>query len=305
MAVTDTVGDIRVTTVGDFFALLKPRVMSLVVFTGLAGIIAAPGHLHPLRAFTALLCIALAAGASGALNMAYDADIDRLMSRTAGRPIPLGHVAREEALAFGWTIAAMAVATMWLFVNVLAAGLLAFTVFFYVVVYTLWLKRRTPQNIVIGGLAGALPPAIGWAASSGHLGLAPLILVAIIFMWTPPHFWALSLWRCGDYARAGVPMLPVVRGKRATRWHIFVYALLLAPLGVLPAFIGLGGMLYLISSATMGFWLLLEAFATLRERDEVREPAAKRLFGVSLLYIFVPFAALIAEKLLGLPALWT
>ncbi len=231
MAVTDTVGDIRVTTVGDFFALLKPRVMSLVVFTGLAGIIAAPGHLHPLTAFTALLCIALAAGASGALNMAYDADIDRVMTRTAGRPIPLGHVAREEALAFGWTIAAFAVATMWLFVNALAAGLLAFTVFFYVVVYTLWLKRRTPQNIVIGGLAGALPPAIGWAASSGHLGLAPLILVAIIFMWTPPHFWALSLWRCGDYARAGVPMLPVVKGKRATRWHIFVYALLLAPLG--------------------------------------------------------------------------
>jgi heme o synthase len=305
MAITDTVGDIRVTTVGDFFALLKPKVMSLVVFTGLAGIIAAPGHLHPLRAFTALLCIALAAGASGALNMAYDSDIDRVMTRTAGRPIPLGHVAREEALAFGWTIAVFAVATMWLFVNELAAGLLAFTVFFYVVVYTLWLKRRTPQNIVIGGLAGALPPAIGWAASSGHLGLAPLILVAIIFMWTPPHFWALSLWRCGDYARAGVPMLPVVKGKRATRRHILVYSLLLAPLGVVPAFIGLGGMLYLILSATMGFWLLLEAFATLRERDEIREPAAKRLFGVSLLYIFVPFAGLIAEKLLGLPALWT
>jgi protoheme IX farnesyltransferase len=305
MAITDTVGDIRVTTVGDYFALLKPKVMSLVVFTGLAGIIAAPGHLHPLRAFTALLCIALAAGASGALNMAYDSDIDRVMTRTAGRPIPLGHVAREEALAFGWTIAVFAVATMWLFVNELAAGLLAFTVFFYVVVYTLWLKRRTPQNIVIGGLAGALPPAIGWAASSGHLGLAPLILVAIIFMWTPPHFWALSLWRCGDYARAGVPMLPVVKGKRATRRHILVYSLLLAPLGVVPAFIGLGGMLYLILSATMGFWLLLEAFATLRERDEIREPAAKRLFGVSLLYIFVPFAGLIAEKLLGLPALWT
>ncbi len=305
MAVTDTVGDIRVTTVGDFFALLKPRVMSLVVFTGLAGIVAAPGHLHPLRAFTALLCIALAAGASGALNMAYDSDIDRVMTRTAGRPIPAGHVAREEALAFGWTIAAMAVATMWLYVNALAAGLLAFTVFFYVVVYTLGLKRRTPQNIVIGGLAGALPPANGWAASSCHLGLAPLILVAIIFMWTPPHFWALSLWRCEDYTRAGVPMLPVVKGKRATRRHIFVYSLLLAPLGVVPALIGLGGMLYLISSATMGFWLLLEAFATLRERDEVREPAAKRLFGVSLLYIFVPFAALIAERLLGLPALWT
>ena len=305
MAVTDTLSYQRVTTVGDFFALLKPRVMSLVVFTGLAGIIVAPGHVHPLTAFTALLCIALAAGASGALNMAYDADIDGVMARTATRPIPMGHIRREDAMAFGWAIAAFAVATMWLFVNELAAGLLAFTVFFYVVVYTLGLKRRTPQNIVIGGLAGALPPAIGWASVTGGLSLAPIVLVAIIFMWTPPHFWALSLWRCEDYARAGVPMLPVVKGKRATRIQIFVYALLLAPLGAVPAFIGLGGMLYLILAATMGFWMLLEAFATLREKDEVREPAAKRLFGVSLLYIFVPFAALIAERLLHLPPLWT
>jgi heme o synthase len=199
----------------------------------------------------------------------------------------------------------MSVATMWLFVNELAAGLLAFTVFFYVVVYTLGLKRRTPQNIVIGGLAGALPPAIGWAAVTGSLSLAPVVLVGIIFMWTPPHFWALSLWRCEDYARAGVPMLPVVKGKTVTRRHIFAYTLLLAPLGVVPAFIGLGGMLYLILSASMGFWMLLEAFATLRERDEVREPAAKRLFGVSLLYVFVPFSALIAERLLHLPPLWS
>ncbi len=304
MAITETLSFQRVTTVGDFLALLKPRVMSLVVFTGLAGIIAAPGHVHPLTAFTALLCIAMAAGASGALNMAYDADIDGVMARTATRPIPMGHIAREDAMAFGWAIAAMAVATMWLFVNALAAGLLAFTVFFYVVVYTLGLKRRTPQNIVIGGLAGALPPAIGWAAVTGSLSLAPLVLVAIIFMWTPPHFWALSLWRCEDYARAGVPMLPVVKGKPTTRRHIFVYTLLLAPLGVVPAFIGLGGMLYLVLSAAMGFWMLLEAFATLRERDEIREPAAKRLFGVSLLYIFVPFAALIVERLLHLPPLW-
>ena len=304
MAIVDTIGYSRVTTVGDFFALLKPRVMSLVVFTGLAGIIVAPGHVHPLTAFTALLCIALAAGASGALNMAYDADIDGIMARTATRPIPMGHIARSDALAFGWTIAVMAVATMWLFVNLLAAGLLAFTVFFYVVIYTLWLKRRTPQNIVIGGLAGALPPAIGWAAVSGSVSLAPMVLVAIIFMWTPPHFWALSLWRCEDYARAGIPMLPVVKGKSTTRRHIFVYSLLLAPLGVVPAFIGLGGILYLVTSATMGFWLLLEAFATLRERDEVKEPAAKRLFGVSLLYVFAPFAALIVEHLLHLPALW-
>ncbi len=306
MAVIDeTLSYPRVTTVGDFFALLKPRVMSLVVFTGLAGIIVAPGHVHLLTAFTALLCIALAAGASGALNMAYDSDIDIVMARTATRPIPMGHVARGDAMTFGWAIAAMSVATMWLFVNTLAAGLLAFTVFFYVVVYTLGLKRRTPQNIVIGGLSGALPPAIGWAAVTGSLSLAPIVLVAIIFMWTPPHFWALSLWRCEDYARAGVPMLPVVKGKTSTRRHIFAYTVLLAPLGVVPAFIGLGGMLYLILSASMGFWMLLEAFATLRERDEVREPAAKRLFGVSLLYVFVLFTALIVERLLHLPALWT
>ena len=304
MAITETLSYPRVTTVGDFFALLKPRVMSLVVFTGLAGIIAAPGHVHPLTAFTALLCIALAAGASGALNMAYDSDIDGVMARTATRPIPMGHIGRDEAMAFGWTVASFAVAIMWLFVNWQAAGLLAFTVFFYVVVYTLWLKRRTPQNIVIGGLAGALPPAIGWAAVSGNLTLAPLVLVAIIFMWTPPHFWALSLWRCDDYARAGIPMLPVVKGKAVTRRHILAYSLILAPLGVVPAFIGLGGVLYLVSSASMGFWLLLEAFATWREKDETREPAAKRLFMVSLLYVFVPFAALIVEHLLHLPPFW-
>jgi protoheme IX farnesyltransferase len=303
MTVADTYAAERVTTVGDFFALLKPRVMSLVVFTGLAGIIAAPGHLHPLEAFTALLCIAIAAGASGALNMAYDADIDRLMARTATRPIPLGHVAREDALAFGYALSVMAVAVMWLFVGTLAAFLLAFTVFFYVGIYTLWLKRRTPQNIVIGGLAGALPPAIGWAAVTGSLSLAPIVLVAIIFLWTPPHFWALSLWRAGDYARAGVPMLPVVKGKTHTRKAIFAYTLLLAPLGVVPAFIGLGGILYLVLSASMGFWMLLEAFAVLREKNDVREPAARRLFGVSLLYLFVPFAALIVERLAGLPAL--
>jgi protoheme IX farnesyltransferase len=304
MAITETLNYSRVTTVGDFFALLKPRVMSLVVFTGLAGIIVAPGHVHPLTAFTALLCIALAAGASGALNMAYDSDIDGVMTRTATRPIPMGHIVREDAMAFGWTLSAFSVATMWLFVNWLAASLLAFTVFFYVVIYTLWLKRRTPQNIVIGGLAGALPPAIGWAAVTSNLSLAPLVLVAIIFMWTPPHFWALSLWRCADYAKAGVPMLPVVRGKAVTRRHILAYSLILAPLGVVPAFIGLGGMLYLVTSASMGFWMLLEAFATWRERDEVKEPAAKRLFAVSLLYIFVPFAALIVERLLHLPPLW-
>jgi protoheme IX farnesyltransferase len=305
MAIAESFAPSRVTTVADYFALLKPRVMSLVIFTGLAGIIVAPGPIDPMTAFTALLCIAVAAGASGALNMAYDSDIDGLMSRTATRPIPMGHIGRDEAMAFGWALATLSVATMWLFVNTLAATLLAFTVFIYIGVYTLWLKRRTPQNIVIGGLAGALPPAIGWAAVTGSLSLAPLVLVAIIFMWTPPHFWALSLWRSEDYARAGVPMLPVVKGKPSTRRHILFYTLLLAPLGVLPAFIGLGGLLYLTVSAGMGLWMLWEAFATFREHDAVKEPAAKRLFGVSLLYVFVPFAALIAERLLHLPPLWT
>jgi len=305
MAIAESFALTRVTTVGDYFALLKPRVMSLVIFTGLAGIVVAPGYVHPLTAFTALLCIAVAAGASGALNMAYDSDIDVLMSRTATRPIPLGHIARDDAMAFGWSLAVLSVAVMWLFVNTLAATLLAFTVFVYIGVYTLWLKRRTPQNIVIGGLSGALPPAIGWAAVTGHLSLAPIVLVAIIFMWTPPHFWALSLWRSEDYARAGVPMLPVVKGKPSTRRHILVYTLLLAPLGVLPAFIGLGGVLYLAVSSFMGAWMLLEAFKTWREKDAVKEPAARRLFGVSLLYVFVPFAVLIAEHLLHLPPLWT
>jgi len=293
----------RVTTVGDFFALLKPRVMSLVVFTGLAGIVAAPGHVHPLTAFTALLCIAVAAGAAGCLNMAYDSDIDGLMTRTATRPIPMGYIAREDALAFGWTLSVAAVAIMGLFVNFLAAGLLAFTVFFYVVVYTLWLKRRTPQNIVIGGLSGALPPAIGWASVTGDLTLAPLLLVAIIFMWTPPHFWALSLWRSEDYARAGVPMLPVVSGKPHTRFQILLYTLVLVPLGVLPAFLHIGGMLYLAASAGIGLWFLWEAIATYRETNEAKEPAAHRLFGVSLLYLSALFACLIVEKLIGLPAL--
>ena len=293
----------RVTTVGDFIALLKPRVMSLVVFTGLAGIVAAPGSLHPLTAFTALLCIAVAAGASGCLNMAYDSDIDGLMTRTARRPIPMGHIAREDALIFGWTLSIGAVATMGLFVNFMAAGLLAFTVFFYVVVYTLWLKRRTAQNIVIGGLAGALPPAIGWAAVTGDLSLAPLLLVAIIFIWTPPHFWALALWRSEDYARAGVPMLPVVKGKPYTRLQIILYTLVLVPLGMAPAALGIGGALYLAAAAGIGLWFLWEAISVYRETDEIKEPAAHRLFGVSLLYLTALFAALIAEKLIGLPAL--
>ena len=244
----------RAASVGDYFALLKPRVMSLVLFTAFAGMVLAPAWPDPLTAFTALLCIAVGAGASGALNMAYDSDIDALMTRTATRPVPMGRVARGDALAFGWALAVGAVALMELFVNPLAALLLAFSIAFYVFVYTLWLKRRTAQNIVIGGLAGSLPPAIGWAAATGALGIAPLLLVLIIFLWTPPHFWALALYRSDDYARAGVPMLPVVSGKRATRRQIFAYSLLLAPLGLVPATIGLGGPLY--AAIAFGFVLL-------------------------------------------------
>src|SRR6201996_3266673 len=246
MALTETYGATQpIATIGDFWALLKPRVMSLVIFTGLAGIVVAPGHIDVLSAFTALLCVAVGAGASGALNMAYDSDIDGLMARTATRTIPLGHVARNDALMFGWGLSIASVTVMGLFINLLAAALLAFTIFFYVVVYTLWLKRSTAQNIVIGGLSGALPPAIGWAAVTGSLTIAPLVLVAITFFWTPPHFWALALWRSDDYARAGVPMLPVVKGKAHTRWQILLYSVLLLPIGVAPAFIGLGGALYL------------------------------------------------------------
>src|SRR5580698_8825010 len=239
-------------TVGDFFALLKPRVMSLVIFTGLAGMIVA---------FTALLCIAVGAGASGALNMAYEADIDGLMSRTATRPIPMGKIARGDALGFGWTLCVGSVAIMGLFVNFAAAALLAFSIVFYVGIYTLWLKRRTAQNIVIGGLAGTLPPAIGWAAVTGSLSLAPLVLVLITFLWTPPHFWALALYRSDDYARAGVPMMPVVKGKLSTRRQILAYALLLFPVGLLPGAIGLAGPLYMAAASIFGGWLVWEAVA--------------------------------------------
>jgi heme o synthase len=290
-------------TVEDYFALLKPRVMSLVLFTALAGMVLAPGHVHLLTAFAGLVCIAVAAGASGALNMAYEADLDALMRRTATRPIPMGRIARGEALGFGWTLAVGAVTLMGLFVNLAAAALLAFTVCFYVGVYTLVLKRRTPQNIVIGGFSGALPPAIGWAVVTGGLSWQPLLLVAIIFLWTPPHFWSLALFNSGDYVRAGLPMLPVVAGKRATRRHILVYVFLLVPLGLAPSAFGMAGPLYLACAAGLGGLMLWRTDAVMQERDEVKEPAARRLFTVTLYYLFALFAALIAERLLGIAAL--
>jgi len=282
-------------TVGDYVALMKPRVMSLVVFTALVGMAVAPGSLHPVTGFTALLCIAVGAGASGALNMWYDADIDALMTRTARRPVPMGRVQPGEALAFGMTLASFAVVVLGLLVNVLAAALLAFTIFFYVVVYTMWLKRSTPQNIVIGGAAGAFPPMIGWAAASGSLSLEPVLLFAIIFMWTPPHFWALALYRTEDYARAGIPMLPVVAGDASTRRHILFYTLLLVPLGIAPWPFGFAGALYGVTAVVTGAIMVMLAVQVLRERRPA-DRASHHLFAFSILYLFLLFATLLVER---------
>jgi protoheme IX farnesyltransferase len=285
----------RIATVGDFFALLKPRVMSLVIFTGLAGIVVAPGHIHLLSGFTALLCIAVAAGASGALNMAYDSDIDAIMARTATRPIPMGRIAREEALTFGWWLSVASVTIMGLFINLLSAALLAFTIFFYAVVYTMWLKRSTPQNIVIGGAAGALPPMIGWAAVTGSLSFEPVLLFLIIFFWTPPHFWALSLYRADDYARAGVPMLPVVAGELPTRRQILLYTLILVPLGIAPWALGYAGLLYGITALATGVVMIALAAQVYRERSPA-DRASKHLFAFSILYLFLLYAVLLIER---------
>ncbi|MBX3430167.1 MAG: heme o synthase [Hyphomonadaceae bacterium] len=290
----------RTASASDYLALLKPRVMSLVVFTGLVGYVAAPGQGDLVLGFAAILSIAVAAGASGALNMWFDSDIDAVMSRTRSRPIPAGRVPREEALMLGLTLSVLSVVTMQLAANTLAAALLAFTIFFYAVVYTMWLKRSTPQNIVLGGLAGALPPAIAWAAKAGSLSLDPLLLVAIIFFWTPPHFWALSLLQKNDYAAARVPMLPVTHGAKATRIQIFGYSLLLAPLAVVPVFTGLGGLIY-GSTAVLGgaFFVVLAARVLLSRAGEgmpAEDKRARDLFGFSILYLFALFAALLAER---------
>jgi len=293
-------GDLRLAepslaTVGDYLALLKPRVMSLVVFTALTGLAVAPGHMHPMIGFTALLCIAVGAGAAGALNMWYDADIDARMTRTARRPIPTGKVKPGEALAFGLTLAGFSVVTLGLLVNILAAALLAFTIFFYVVIYSMWLKRSTPQNIVIGGAAGAFPPMIGWAAATGSLSLEPVLLFLIIFFWTPPHFWALSLYRTEDYARANIPMLPVVAGDPATRQQILRYTLILVPLGVSPWLLGYAGLVYGLTAIVAGALMLVLAWQVFCERRPA-ERACRNLFAFSILYLFVLFAVLLVEQ---------
>jgi protoheme IX farnesyltransferase len=285
--------------VGDYLALMKPRVMSLVVFTAFVGYVVAPVHVHPVIGFTALLCIAIGAGAAGALNMWYDADIDARMQRTAGRPIPTGRVTPGEALAFGATLAAFSVVLLGLMVNVAAAGLLAFTILFYVGIYTMWLKRSTPQNIVIGGAAGAFPPMIGWAAATGSLGLEPILLFLIIFFWTPPHFWALSLYRTDDYQRAGVPMLPVVAGERETRRQILLYTVILVPLGLAPWVLGYAGASYGIIAVICGAVMLGMALQVERETPEGGHRASRRLFAFSILYLFLLFAALLVDRLVG------
>ncbi len=285
--------------VSDYIALLKPRVMSLVVFTALVGLVVAPVHVHPVIGFTALLCIAVGAGAAGALNMWYDADIDAVMTRTARRPVPMGRVLPGEALAFGLTLAVGAVAVLGLLVNLVAACLLAFTIFFYAVVYTMWLKRSTPQNIVIGGAAGAFPPIIGWAAATGSVGLEPIVLFLIIFFWTPPHFWALSLLRADDYARAGVPMLPVVAGAQATRRQILLYTLLLVPLGVAPWVLGFAGPVYGAVALVTGAAMLGLAYRVFTRQGAAGEEANRQLFAFSILYLFLLFAALLVEQAPG------
>ena len=279
---------------GDLVALMKPRVMSLVVFTALVGLLVAPGRINPLIGFVALLCITAGAGAAGVLNMWYDADIDALMARTAMRPIPRGRVSRAEALMFGLVLAACAVAVLGFAVNVAAATLLAFTIFFYVVVYTMWLKRRTPQNIVIGGAAGAFPPVIGWVAATGHIGVEPLILFLIIFLWTPPHFWALSLSRAGEYSRVGIPMLPVVAGTAETKRQILIYCVLLVPISILPCPLGFAGAIYGATAGVSGAIMILLAMRLCKSSNAEKRPAP-RLFAFSILYLFVLFAALLVD----------
>jgi protoheme IX farnesyltransferase len=282
--------------VEDYLALMKPRVMSLVVFTALVGLLIAPGHLHPVLGFTSLLCIAVGAGAAGALNMWYDADIDGLMARTAERPIPAGRIAPREALGFGAMLGASAVVVLGLLINWLSAALLAFTIIFYVLIYTVWLKRRTPQNIVIGGAAGAFPPMIGWAAATGGIGIEAIVLFLIIFFWTPPHFWALSLCRASEYARAGVPMLPVVAGATETRRQIAIYSVMLVPAALAPWLLGYAGIIYGAAALALGGLFVVLA---LRLKVSASEGAAKALFAYSVLYLFLIFAALLVDRKLG------
>ncbi|MET0719282.1 MAG: heme o synthase [Tardiphaga sp.] len=293
--------------VADYVALLKPRVMSLVVFTALVGYFLAPGHPHPVMAFTSILCIAVGGGASGALNMWYEGDIDALMTRTANRPIPRGRITRPEALTFGLVLAFFSVMTLGILVNWLAGALLAFTIFFYVVIYTIALKRWTAQNIVIGGAAGALPPVVAWAAASGTLSMEPILLFLIIFFWTPPHFWALALFRNDDYSRAGVPMLPVVAGPDATRLQILLYTVVLVAVAVAPWPLGYFSAVYGVASLILGAGMLYLAVNVYNRRTgSAALRATRKLFAFSIVYLFALFAILLLEVVVRaiLPLVW-
>ena len=281
----------------DYVALLKPRVMSLVVFTAACGLLAAPGHMNPWLAFTAILCIAVGAGAAGALNQWYEADIDAVMKRTAARPLPAGRMGADEALAFAVILAGASVGVIGLAAGWLAAAILAVSILFYFLVYTVWLKRRTPQNIVIGGAAGAFPPLLGWAAATGQVTLLPVLLFLIIFLWTPPHFWSLALFMEADYSKAGVPMLPVTHGAPATRRQVLLYSLVLVPVTLAPWALGLTGWIYGLTAAGLGAAFLVQALAVARNTAETPAGMApeKRMFRFSLLYLFLLFAALVAD----------
>lgn len=284
----------------DFWALTKPRVMSLVVFTALCGLLAAPGNIHPIIGFTAILCIALGAGACGALNQYYEADVDAKMARTARRPLPAGRMDRESALQFGIALAAFSVGIMGVAVNWLSAGLLAFSIFFYSVVYTIWLKPNTPQNIVIGGAAGAFPPVIGWAAVTGDVTLLPILLFAIIFLWTPPHFWALALFMKTDYGAAGIPMLPNVSGQKVTRNQIFAYSFPMAAAAILPFALAETGWVYGVASIILNVVFLALAFRVWKNQamDAAQMKPEKQLFAFSILYLFLLFALFAFDRML-------
>ena len=288
-------------TARDWIALLKPRVMSLVVFSGAAGLLVAPVPIDPVLAIAVIISIAAGSGASGAINMWYDRDIDAIMRRTAQRPIPAGRISPQGALTFGITLSLLSVGLIWFASNALAAAALALSILFYVFIYTIWLKRRTPQNIVIGGAAGAFPPIIGWAAATGSISTLPILMFALIFFWTPPHFWSLALFASEDYERAGVPMMPVAKGARRTRWEILVYTALLLPISVLPWSLGLAGPIYLIAALGLSSAFLYYAVAVLREPQDqfgvslARDKAAKAAFKYSLIYLFALLGALVID----------
>jgi|TARA_X000000950_G_scaffold157629_1_gene193299 protoheme IX farnesyltransferase len=290
--------DTNESSLEDFLSLLKPRVMSLAIFTSVCGLLLAPNQIHPFLIFVAILCISIGAGASGAINMWYDQDIDGLMVRTKGRPIPQGKISALDALGFGTILAIISVLVLGLAVNYFAAFLLFFSIFFYIFIYTIWLKRRTPQNIVIGGAAGAFPPVIGWACSTGDISVFPLILFLIIFMWTPPHFWALALYKDIEYSKAKVPMLPVVKGKKITKMQIMIYSMILFAVTTLPFLLEFSGLIYIIAASILNTYFCYLSFRLLKSSDNDELSYAPKLFKFSILYLYCIFSFLVIDMAL-------